>query len=185
MSMFGYDPGYRVAPFIGVVWGELGSDGLASEQDRRLLAAETTRIENMIRRRTPSRTELCRAYASVTGSAPDYLTDVALVNFAKAQTELMVLDSQMFALLQGRDAAPEPLTPSGFAVARALRDHAQIAAGAYADGHNILAVEIECRLSMAAAQYRSSAEGRAEWTPLRRAAAKRLERYRTLTSSNL
>ena len=185
MSMFGYDPGYRVAPFIGVVWGELGSEGLESEQDRRLLAAETTRIENMIRRRTPSRTELCRAYASVTGSAPDYLTDVALVNFAKAQTELMVLDSQMFALLQGRDAAPEPLTPSGFAVARALRDHAQIAAGAYADGHNILAVEIECRLSMAAAQYRSSAEGRAEWTPLRRAAAKRLDRYRTLTSSNL
>lgn len=185
MSMFGYDPGYRVAPFIGVVWGELGSEGLESEQDRRLLAAETTRIENMIRRKTPSRTELCRAYASVTGSAPDYLTDVALMNFAKAHTELQVLDSQMFALLRARDLPPEPLTPIGYAVARALHEQAEIAAARYADGHNVLSDEIECRLSLAVSSYRSSAEDRVEWTPLRRAAAKRLERYRTPASSNV
>ena len=62
MSMFGYDPGYQVDPFIRMVWGELGSDSLEPEQEKKLLAAETIRIENMIRRKTPSRAELCRAY---------------------------------------------------------------------------------------------------------------------------
>ena len=85
------------------VWQQIGMDHLSPRQQDQFLAAETTRIEDLIEAMVPDPIDLTSRYRQETGVAPDYLTTVALINTARLQSRESVLERELFAQLPAEE----------------------------------------------------------------------------------